>query len=250
MTGHEIPYAREQRERWLRPDAERWVRPDLARYLAPGSPDAGVYAPLDRKYSPSQPRVPAGSGRESGQWTSGQGGSAPALPSLLDSLFQITPGETDNSELVQLAGDERALGINPDELINRHIMNDHIGKTDEELIARIQQRQFRGLFHSTGMDRNGSFDSVESARDLIARTIESNSEAAKQVASGQQRGSFLTTRFGYRTGKEAYLDQETSQIRMRTTYEVGVSIVHDARGNTGYRVLTAYPRNYNPRIGR
>lgn len=105
MTAHETSYAREQRERWLRPDAERWVRPDLARYLAPGSPDAGVYAPLDRKYSPSQPRVPAGSGRESGRWTSGQGGSAPALPSLVDLLFQITPNETDNSELVQVAGD-------------------------------------------------------------------------------------------------------------------------------------------------
>lgn len=105
MSACETAYARHQRARWLRPDADRWVRPDVARYLAPGSPDAGVYAPVERKYSPSQPRVPAGSGRESGRWTSGDGGSAPALPSILDSLFQITPNETDNSELVQLAGD-------------------------------------------------------------------------------------------------------------------------------------------------
>lgn len=30
------------------------------------------------KYDPGQPRVPAGSGQESGRWTSGEGGSAPA----------------------------------------------------------------------------------------------------------------------------------------------------------------------------
>lgn len=38
-------------------------------------------APLDlfRTYDPDQPRVPAGSGRDSGQWTSGAGASAESL---------------------------------------------------------------------------------------------------------------------------------------------------------------------------
>jgi hypothetical protein len=100
------------------------------------------------------------------------------------------------------------------------------------------------------MDRNGSFDSIESARDFISQTLKRNSEAAQQVASGAQDGLFLTQRFGYQTGKEAYLDLDTSRIGMRPAYEVGVAIVHDDSRSSGYRVVTAYPRNYNLRIGR
>jgi len=46
----------------------RWLRREL------GVPDVGCLG----KYDPDQPRVPAGSGRESGQWTSG-GGAASTL---------------------------------------------------------------------------------------------------------------------------------------------------------------------------
>lgn len=91
-------------------------------FLAP-SAAASVYCGVERKYSPNQPRVPAGNGRESGRWTEGSGGGAGSganlaaspmghidfgdLPNFSDvfSLFQITPGETDNSDYTQLAGD-------------------------------------------------------------------------------------------------------------------------------------------------
>jgi hypothetical protein len=221
---------------------------------------------LEAKYSPSQPRVPAGNPR-GGQWTDrsgGQGqsqGTGLAQPmgnvdigdvsgsSELGDLFQIKPSDTRVSG-VQLAGDGRPLEINPGELVNQHILAEHVGKTDEELIARIRRTQFRGLIYTFGMDRNGSFDSIESARDFISQTLRANSQAAQQVASGQQDGLFLTYRFGYRTGKEAYLDVNTSRIEMRPTYDVGVEILHDASRSSGYRAVSAYPRNYNPRIGR
>ncbi len=63
-----------QRARWMRPDAHRWIRPDVARFLKPGTDPASVYPALARKYSANQPRVPAGSGLESGRWTDGNNG--------------------------------------------------------------------------------------------------------------------------------------------------------------------------------
>jgi len=116
-------FARHQRLRWLRPDAARWLRSDAARYLSPGTKVAEIFPALDRKYSPSQPRTPAGNGRESGRWTSehsgtGSGGasifaspmggadiSAGDVSADSDGLFNIAPAEFDDFDLTQLAGD-------------------------------------------------------------------------------------------------------------------------------------------------
>ncbi len=115
MSAREDACARHQRQRWLRPDAHRWLRSDVARFLVPGAA-ASVYSDVERKYSPNQPRVPAGSGRESGRWTDGNSGGAASPTGMIDfgslpnfsdlfSLFQIAPTETDNSDYTQLAGD-------------------------------------------------------------------------------------------------------------------------------------------------
>lgn len=111
----------------MRPDAHRWIRPDAARFLVRNG-TASVYSDVERKYSPTQPRVPAGSGRESGRWTHGSsggigtGGAITAspmgnidfgdLPNFSDvfSLFQITPNETDNADYTQLAGNTSESG--------------------------------------------------------------------------------------------------------------------------------------------
>jgi hypothetical protein len=69
MSPQGEAFARHQQARWLKPDAARWVRPDVARFLKPGTAPADVFPALQRKYSPSQPRVPAGNGIESGRWT-------------------------------------------------------------------------------------------------------------------------------------------------------------------------------------
>lgn len=121
MSAGEDAYARAQQTRWMRPDAHRWIRPDAARFLKPGTDPASVYPALERKYSPNQPRVPAGN-PDGGQWTDGDGSSGASVPnstqpmgnidfgdlpsfSDLFALFQITPSEIDNSDYTQLAGD-------------------------------------------------------------------------------------------------------------------------------------------------
>jgi hypothetical protein len=107
----------------MKPDAHRWIRPDAARFLQRGTDAASVFPSLARKYNPGQPRVPAGN-TDGGQWTSGGGGSGSGgnadatvspmghidfgnLPSFSDlfALFQIAPGEADNSDYDQLAGE-------------------------------------------------------------------------------------------------------------------------------------------------
>ena len=120
MRAREDAYARHQQRRWMRPDAHRWIRPDVVRFLSPGAHPPSAFLSLDRKYNPNQPRVPAGSGRESGRWTDGNsggtgGGTASpmgnidfgGLPNFSDvfSLFQIAPNETDNTDYTRLAGD-------------------------------------------------------------------------------------------------------------------------------------------------
>src|SRR6185437_2485719 len=79
----------QQRRRWVRNNAHLYVRQDAHRFAPPDAahswraPDAR-WDPLgaaERKYSPNQPRVPAGN-RDGGQWTtvSSGGGISIAVP--------------------------------------------------------------------------------------------------------------------------------------------------------------------------
>jgi len=79
-------YDAHQRARWIRPDAERYTRSDAERWLVPPHPD-------ERKYSPSQPRVQAGSGRESGRWSGGGDGisNSRGEVSYPDPLLPVQP---------------------------------------------------------------------------------------------------------------------------------------------------------------
>ncbi|WP_319796870.1 hypothetical protein [Nitrobacter sp.] len=75
MPSHHDAWLRHQQSRWLRPDAARWVRPDVAWFLPPGADVAKAFPALARKYSPDQPRVPAGN-PDGGQWTDSGVGEA------------------------------------------------------------------------------------------------------------------------------------------------------------------------------
>lgn len=73
MIDREAVWLAHQRARFMRPDAYRYMRPDAARFLIPGTDPSTVYAALDRKYSPSQRRIPAGQ-TGGGRWTNDEGG--------------------------------------------------------------------------------------------------------------------------------------------------------------------------------
>jgi hypothetical protein len=83
MADHAGAFEAAQRARWMRPDAARWIRPDAARFLKPGTDPRDVYPALAQKYSPDQPRVPAGN-PDGGQWTDGGGKNDPRVLSDAD----------------------------------------------------------------------------------------------------------------------------------------------------------------------
>lgn len=182
---------------------------------------------LKAGFNPDQPRVPAGS-REGGRWTDGGGATRVAG----------NDGPGDGPPPL------------PERVLNRHIRQQHVGKSDEELKARIEGSRFNGLFTSVGMDRNGSFNSAESATALINETLKNNAAEIAKVVNGEESEAFLTWEFGRETGREAYLPTPESQAQFRATTNVGVAIIRDQGSSAGYRVVTAYPRNFNPRVGR
>ncbi|HEY0330230.1 MAG TPA: DUF2019 domain-containing protein [Rhodopseudomonas sp.] len=102
---------RHQKRRWMQPDAARWLRPDAARFLKPGTDPVEVYPALALKYSPTQPRVPAGHSG-AGEWTIGAGLSPAMGTTIIDGVdlphIVVTPQvdpENDFLSGVQLAGD-------------------------------------------------------------------------------------------------------------------------------------------------
>jgi hypothetical protein len=74
-------YLDHQRRRWMQPNAARWMRPDAARWLKPNQKTWQWPGRNEQKYSPDQPRVPAGNS-DGGQWTTvgSGGGISIALP--------------------------------------------------------------------------------------------------------------------------------------------------------------------------
>ena len=281
---------------WIRPDAARWVKPGfdpaevfpelkrqreaaedaaLAAKIAAGyrllavlrEQVAELRAELKRrraqeaKYSPSQPRVPAGNSR-GGQWTDrggGQGtGTSLAQPmgnvgigdvsgsSELDDLFQIKPDETPVIG-EQVAG-ERQGGYPVDLLEERerggHAIEGHI-RSDRSLRSDLEARVAEAVRKGDSVSdmRQGSFSSLESANKLVNSTIARNSEQVDRVVNGGSPQEKLDEDFPTPTGREAVARTERSQIYIRDTYSVRVVIVPDGSVAKGFRVETAFPMN-------
>jgi hypothetical protein len=232
----------------------------------------------EAKYSPSQPRVPAGNPR-GGQWTDrsgGQGtvaspsqdtgqGTAASLAqpmgnvaigvgsSETEGLFKIgaDAARTDSANVsvglarVAAAGSDRPYSVNlHEEEPPGHTLREHSAKSDLELEAEFKRRGYDTPYVSFVPRRLGSFASDESANDLVNRTLEQNKATVDMVASGKLPDAFLKARFGFVTGREIYRpDPNERYYYFRPTYGVGVHIIHDPGRSRGYRVNTAYPRN-------
>jgi hypothetical protein len=204
----------------------------------------------DRKagFRPDQPRWPAGSGR----WSGGAGTAAAgvdrsptsASPSLRD--IQDTPDNTWRLG-AQFAQDERqrrySVSLREEEGRGGHTVRNHVGKSDDELLATLTQRRFNFFTVSGVGKRLGTFESIETGNDFVNRTLERNKPIVDLVASGTLREEFITARFGYETGREAFRSTPSAEPYIRSTYSVGVLIRHDAAAARGYRVITAHPRN-------
>jgi hypothetical protein len=205
---------------------------------------------LLRKYSPGQPRVPAGSS-EGGQWTSGRGGTGEASDGVSDASGE-EPSSSDGGGLdadarVQLAQGDTSydVDLSEQERLGGHAISRHVAMSENTLVARVlelgQRITARGDWF-TGLSE-GSFTSLDSATELVNATLAANREAVNAVARGEARSEFVEARFDGRTGYEAYLPDPNSAPYIRDTNAVSVYIRQDYRSPNGFRVQSAYPRN-------
>jgi hypothetical protein len=224
----------------------------------------------EAKYSPSQPRVPAGNPR-GGQWTDRSGGQSTfAGPtsdtgqsqdadltqpmgnvdigdvsgsSELGDLFRIKPA-VPGAGGVQVAVDGRPVDLLGEEQHDGHAIEDHVRKSDQWLLNDVRSRATSAINKGDTFDdfRSGSFTSLEAANKLVNATIAANQGKVDRVVIDRIPKETLDHDFDTPTGREAYMRNERSQAVIRDTYSVRVVIVRDS-SEKGYRVLTAFPRN-------
>jgi HK97 family phage portal protein len=241
----EVPALSIEREAlWKRVGEAAFLTDDEKRAATGYEPlPASSLTTLLAKYSPDQPRVPAGN-PDGGQWTSGrEGGEAAGDESGSGSNggeandVEITPVSQDNdgSYRVDLLEEEERGG---------HVIREHVGKSESYLKARVKREAFaiveRGdSFEGLGV---GSFSSLSSATKLINSTLAENQAIVDRVVRGQDSIGFITSYFNSPTGQEAYLSRFHAQPYMRDTYGVSVVIVRDPRSPKGFRIQSAFPR--------
>ncbi len=220
----------------LAPDREAlWARLDGASFLtqdekraAAGYGSAGAAAKrsadLIEKFRPDQPRVPAGSGRDSGRWIDGGG------------ITQVAdrPGYPIN--------------ILEEDARGGHTFARHVGKSEEYLKARILgSRTNIARIFSIGRMRAGSFPPVEAANKLVNSTIAENGTAVEAFKNGNLAYAFPVL-FAYKqfsspTGYEAYSPDGNTPPVIQPTYGVTVRLVRDSNNPKGYYVHSAWPYN-------
>ena len=168
-----------------------------------------------RAFNPAQPRIPAGNSN-GGQWTAGDGSGG--SPANVGSGLVFVGNQDGGRYRVDLRQEEDRGG---------HALREHVQKTDDDMMQRVHREHWDSLFVSAGRQRDGSFSSIEAANDFVNRTLENNIPQVDAVAEGRQDEAFITHRFGYRTGREAYR-KDGNPAYLRDTYSVGVNIVHSS----------------------
>jgi hypothetical protein len=144
----------------------------------------------EAKYSPSQPRVPAGNPR-GGRWTDRSGQSQDQSQSTglahpmgivdvgdvsgssqLGDLFQITPAEP-GTVGVQLAVDGRPVDLLGEEQSDGHAFEKHVGKSERWLLYDVRSIAASATEKGDYFEgfRSGSFTSLEAANKLVNATI-------------------------------------------------------------------------------
>jgi HK97 family phage portal protein len=222
-------------------------------------------AGLERRYSPSQPRVPAGS-PEGGQWASGGGGGSGTHITGSVGILNDAPGSTDGGadkrqvainadpnvasdagELIQPAqeGGRFSVDLVEQEAQGGHAIARHVGRSKEQLIRQADRNRIgfgkRGIWE----DRVGSFTSLLAANSLVNETLLKFQSIVHNVSSGKISFAELQAWFDRPTGYESYRRRYYDPVVIRDTFGVRVILIRDSRSARGFRIKTAYPNNRN-----
>jgi hypothetical protein len=94
--------------------------------------------------------------------------------------------------------------------------------------------------------RKGSFTDIEAANRHVNATLLRNRNGVDRVVEGKSSRAALDALFGWETGREAFVTGGQTEPQIRETYGVRVVIVAYRQIPRGYRVHTAFPRNFYP----
>ncbi len=122
-----------------------------------------------------------------------------------------------------------------------HTIARHVGKTSDELAARVAWEASRSDRIPRKGWRAGTFSSLASANDLVGRALEANASIVAAVGSGVLPNAPIKYNFGRTTGFEAHLDTKVGPVHFRETNGIHVYIIHDSNLLKGFRIHTAYP---------
>ena len=200
---------------------------------------------LEQKYSPNQPRD------DRGRWTDSGAGAQPIGPagsSASDGvvLSDATPDPImPGAQYAQNEPQRRPIDLREEQQLGGHAIEGHVGKSQEFLLARVRRLALDAERDGFGDGlRVGSFSSLEAANKLVSATVARNPAKVDLVTSGRSSSEELDGYFDAPTGYEAYARTERSQPYIRDTYGVRVIIVPHDRAAKGFRVDTAYPKNF------
>jgi len=276
--------------------AAEWERVGKAAFLTPDeqrealgygpAPKEALFAKrdvgLERRYSPDQPRVPAGNSG-GGRWTSGGGfsgggsGGARDVGGRVQTALNANPNvasDADNpiarAQSRRVAGGEN-VAFNRDHELNRgiesqvhqvqnrrydvelaeeehgphdgHTIRDHVGKSDENLKQRSARTRTRVGPLGFWKPRIGSFHSLTAANKLVSSALSQNAALVEEVVKGGREAAILEAWFDTPTGKEAFAPKSNSSTTIRETFGVRILIRHDGASPRGFRIFTAFPIN-------
>ena len=197
------------------------------------------------KYDPNQPRVPAGSGRNSGRWGSdGGNNSTNSVQTALNVDPRVASDARPDVTLAQGAG--YPVDLAEQEQQGGHTIERHVAKSEDYLIRRSElSREIIGRLDK--WEAFGSFTSLQAAGKLVNSTIADNQEIVDQVAAPKDQGGLdeavIKKAFVQPTGYEFYAPSGGAKFQIRDTFSVKVIIRHDETMKSGYRVVTSFPFN-------
>jgi len=155
------------------------------------------------KYSPDQPRVPAGNGRESGRWTDGSGEASTTEPEYPDAITPVYPIE---SALVSLLGGNAVVNL------------------ARRILATVHT-----LREITQTDNNTDIDFTDhGTRRYVERCISEN-DIHEALQTAKKMGQ-ITTQIGkYGTPQNIYKGSN------------GITVVIETAGRNAGKIITLYP---------
>ncbi|TDX65629.1 hypothetical protein EDE12_102114 [Methylosinus sp. sav-2] len=142
---------------------------------------------------------------------------------------RFRPGRAEHDRLSDVGGLVTQVGdfidLRDEEANGGHAISEHVGKSDEYLIRRVQSERFeRGPFSTTPLV--GSFPSLEAAQKPVNSAIVHQQDTVELVARVVTERKRVNAEFNSPTGKEAFVASARGQPDIRDKWWVAVVLWH------------------------